>query len=203
MDTLGPMTIDAMRRAALPLLADTLTAAAAVANRSSGWLPPCLKCSVAREFYNMTQSRIASYTNYRFWPEMLSSGGLPASIAAGLGRFRQTHGGELLGMTRFESWMDDWPLPNVALWWLDQDPGSTIGSASRFSLATLAHLAHHSTRGTFTAFEQANWADNQADNCVPSQLVVPMLLTHAFVHIARPAASQQIRFEIEFVNRIC
>lgn len=173
-----------MNYSAVQLQHDTLSMVA-TSVEASGWLPPCHKCSVSSAFENMTESRIASYTNYRFWPEMLSSGGLPSLVAEGLGRYRQSHGGELLGMTRFEQWVDDWPVADVALWWLSLEPNSTVGSAERFSIATLAHLAHHSTRGTFTAFEQANYADNQADNCVPSQLVVPTLLTHMLVHVTQ------------------
>ena len=192
-----------MSHAAAQLQNDT-SAVVATSAQASGWLPPCLKCLPSAEapFGNMTQSTIASYTNYRFWPEMLSSGGLLDSVAEGLGRYRQSHGGELLGMTRFEQWVDDWPVTNVALWWLSLEPNSTIGSAERYSLITLAHLAHHSTRGTFTAFEQANWADSQADNCVPSQLVVPMLLTNMLVHVTEtPAVAAEERVSTIWLHR--
>ena len=185
------------------LLNNTL-AAVAVSVDASGYLPPCLKClqSVKSPFQNMTQDRISSYTNYRFWPEMLSSGGLPGSVAEGLGRYRQSHEGELLGMTRFEQWVDDWPEADVALWWLSLEPKSPVGSAERFTMATLAHLAHHSTRGTFTAFEQANYADSQADNCVPSQLVVPMLLTHMLVHTMQtPGVAAEERVSTLWLHR--
>ena len=43
---------------------------------------------------------------------------LPQDPSTYLGVFRQARGGEILGMTRFETWMDDWPLAGVALWWL-------------------------------------------------------------------------------------
>jgi hypothetical protein len=203
--TLGNVaSVADMKSAAAQLREDTLAAVATSADAASGWLPPCLKCLRSAEvaFQNMTQSRIASYTNYRFWPEMLSSGGLPALVAEGLGRYRQSHGGELFGMTRFSTWMDDWPLPNVALWWLDLWPNSSIGSANRFSMATLSHLSHHSTRGTFTAFEQANWADSQADNCVPSQLVVPLLLPHMLVHVTQtPGVQAEKRVSTIWLHR--
>eukprot|EP01050_Picozoa_sp_SAG11_P007384 SAG11_NODE_614_length_8201_cov_3.608121_3_plen_647_part_00 len=134
----------------------------------------------------MTESRIASYTNYRFWPEMFASAGLPPDVAAKLGGFRRTHGGEILGTTRFITWLDDWPVQAIALWWLELNQTalgkSSMGSADHYALAMLSHLSHHSSRGTFTAYEQANWADNQADNCVPSQLVVPTMLVHSLVH---------------------
>jgi hypothetical protein len=184
--SLGNTSVAAMRNAATELLSDT-QAAIVQTQRSTGWVPPCLRCSAATTpFDNMTESRIASYTNYRFYPEMFSSGGLPTDVAMKLGEFRRTHGGEILGMTRFITWLDDWPIQAIALWWLELEEAalgnSSMGSADHIALAAISHLAHHSSRGTFTAYEQVNWADNQADNCVPSQLVVPTLLVHSLVH---------------------
>lgn len=177
---LGNTSVAAMQHAAAQLLSDS-RAAIAQSQHSSGWIPPCLDCpSAASPFMNMTESRIASYTNYRFYPEMFSSGGLPADVASRLGQFRRTHGGEILGMTRFETWLDDWPLQAIALYWLELEGNFSLGSADHYAMAMISHIAHHSARGTFTAYEQSNWADNQADNwCGSSRLfcTVPFILT--------------------------
>ena len=183
--SLGITSVAAMRDAAAQLLSDT-RAAIAHTQHSTGWVPPCLNCSAAATPFNtLTESRIASYTNYRFYPEMMSSGGLSTDVATKLGEFRRSHGGELLGMTRFETWLDDWPIQAMALWWLELEEttgNSSMGSADHYAMTMLSHIAHHSSRGTYTAYEQANWADNQADNCVPSQLAAPTLLLHSLVH---------------------
>lgn len=186
---LGNNTIAGVQAVANQLLRDTSAAARTVYNQTTGWLPPCVGCPGAGvPFANMTASPLASYTNYRFWPEAMSSGMLPSGMAAGIARYRRSHGGEILGMTRFLRWMDDWPLPGVVLSRLDSDAQQ---QGSRYAMTLLAHVSHHSSRGTYTAYEQSNYADNRADNCVPSQLIAPLLLTHMFVHAA--TLSMQIR----------
>lgn len=126
-------------------------------------------------FDRMTQDRFASYTNYRYWLEMLSAGLLPPEMRDAIIAYRLSHGGELLGMTRFMGHLDDWPYAHYAWGMLSAD------RVEHYLLGFYAHLAHHQTPGTFTAYEQVGIRGNAerhnvADYCVPSQLVVPLLL---------------------------
>ena len=53
---------------------------------------------------------MASYTNYRYWPELLSSGLLPSEQANRVVAARLMAGGQFCGMSRFAGHLDDWPL---------------------------------------------------------------------------------------------
>jgi hypothetical protein len=122
----------------------------------------------------MTQDRLASYTNYRYWPESLSAGCLPAQFDRILLDYRAAHGGDLLATTRFSGHLDDWPFYHQAYGLLAQD------RVANYLLGYYAHVAHHQTAGTFTAFEQVPIVGEgsrreAADYCVPSQLTAPIL----------------------------
>lgn len=128
-------------------------------------------------FRRMTESREASYTNYRFWPEMLSSGIVPKKLAEAIVRWRQTHGGELMGMTRFANWLDDWPVWHYAQGLL------RLGRQVEYTLLMWAHLLHHQMPGWWVAYEQVDvvpdehgWRRPKAGQVVPSQLTVPLML---------------------------
>ena len=58
----------------------------------------------------VTELNETSYANYRYWPELLSSGILPDDMANRLVNARLNGGGQFCGMTRFMNWLDDWPL---------------------------------------------------------------------------------------------
>ncbi len=137
------------------------------------YLPPIVGLNKP-PFQTMTQDRLASYTNYRYWPESLSAGCLPPRFDRMILDYRQAHGGELLAMTRFIKHLDDWPFYHQAYGLLAQD------RVPNFLLAYYAHVAHHQTQGTFTAYEQVPIVGEgsrreQADYCVPSQLTAPIL----------------------------
>jgi hypothetical protein len=122
----------------------------------------------------MTENTLASYTNYRYYPEMLSSDILPPSYANAIINYRSRNGGEMMGMTRFVGHLDDWPMMNYAYALLVQD------RVKHYQLAFYADMAHHRMPGTFSAFEQVNILDTTnrtyaADYCVPAQLITPML----------------------------
>ncbi|HQK93648.1 MAG TPA: hypothetical protein PLD23_09095 [Armatimonadota bacterium] len=135
---------------------------------------------IAEPFGSMTEGRLESYTNYRYWPEMLDAGLLDADTVDAILDFRRAHGGELLGTTRFERQMDDWPFARVAYALLER------GRVDQYLLGLYGHLAHHQMRGTFTAYEQVDigWQDERryrADYCVPAQLTIPLMLKWALV----------------------
>ena len=127
-----------------------------------------------KPFDRMTQDRFASYTNYRYWIEMLSSGFLRPQWHDAIIDYRTTHGGDLLGTTRFSGHLDDWPFAGYAYGLLLRD------RVRPYLLGFYGDLAVHRMRGTFTAYEQVAirglaGRDYMADYCVPAQLVTPLL----------------------------
>lgn len=127
-----------------------------------------------RPFDTMTQDAFASYTNYRYWVEMLSAGVLRPEWHDAILDYRRAHGGEMLGTTRFGGHLDDWPFAGYAYGLLLRD------QIDRFLLGLYGDLALHRMHGTFTAFEQVAVRSQPrayvADYCVPSQLVVPLMV---------------------------
>jgi len=152
----------------------TLILDAIAAVTDSGVAPPFIP-PVARPmtpFATMTQDRFASYTNYRYWPELLSSGSLSSEQMRALVSYRVTHGGEAGGMTRFQNQADNWPTAHYAAALLD------LGRVQDCERLLLSHVAGHMTNDTWTAYEQVSLEGNpyrepRADYCVPAQLVAP------------------------------
>jgi len=129
---------------------------------------------IAHPFESMTADPVASYTNYRYWPEMLSADYLLPEWHDAIIAYRASHGGELLGTTRFLDRLDDWPYAHHACGLLLR------GRVRHFLLGFYGHLAIHHTRGTFMAYEQVAIRGKAArsyvtDYCVPAQLVTPLL----------------------------
>jgi len=127
-----------------------------------------------RPFGRMTQDRFASYTNYRYWIEMLSAGFLRSDWHDAIVEYRTAHGGELFGTTRFSGHLDDWPYAGYAYGLLHRD------RVRHFLLGFYGDLAIHRMRGTFTAYEQVairglGRRTYTADYCVPAQLVTPLM----------------------------
>ncbi len=145
------------------------------------FIPPCPEWT--QPFEHMTEDTcypgskdkllVSSYTNYRFYPEMLSAGIMNHELSEIILKFRKVRGGEFLGITRFkphneEVLLDDWPLYNQ-LWAL-----LNLGKAREFLLALYAHMAHHQGRYTFFAPESTGFDQLDSIHCVPSQLTVPL-----------------------------
>ena len=115
----------------------------------------------------ITGSRIGSYTNYRYWPELLSSGLLPPELAGRVVRARLEFGGQFVGMSRFADWLDDWPL-------FDHIAGlHRYGFKSDLLLCLYGHIAYNQAEGHLTAYEQFTFPPGRekAAYCLPSQLV--------------------------------
>jgi hypothetical protein len=129
------------------------------------WLPPQLVSGPKPAC--LTATTEASYTNYRYWPELLSSGLLPPAWANRIVEARLVAGGQFCGMTRFENHLDDWPLAEYlyALW--------SLGRKSDFLLSLYGHVAYHQAEGHLTAYEQVSFPPGKrvADYCLPCQLV--------------------------------
>jgi hypothetical protein len=133
------------------------------------WLSPQLE-PVARPD-NLTASELASYTNYRYWPELLSSGLLPPELAHRVVDARLAGGGQFCGMTRFCDWsdnaLDDWPLADYlyGIW--------QLGRKDDFMLSLFGHLAYHQAEGHLSAYEVVTFPPGRERSpyCLPCQLV--------------------------------
>ncbi len=136
------------------------------------WLRPMLEPEREGYFERpqgcITANRLGSYTNYRYWPELMSSEVLTGAWMQRIVDARLTGGGQFCGMTRFEDHLDDWPLMDYleGLWQLDQ--------RGDYSLCLWGHLCYHQAEGHLTAYEQVTLPPGKpvADYCLPCQLVV-------------------------------
>jgi hypothetical protein len=136
------------------------------------WLRPMLEAE--REGYferpqeSVIANRLGSYTNYRYWPELMSSGVLPETWMQRIVHARLTGGGQFCGVTRFEDHLDDWPLMDYmeGLW--------QLGRREDYRLCLWGHLCYHQAEGHLTAYEQVTFPPGRkvADYCLPCQLVV-------------------------------
>lgn len=159
--------IPAVQKAAAELAADTLRAVRRTwpQDPADWWLPPQVG-AVARPSC-LTGSAKACYTNYRYWPDLLSSGLLPKNLAHRVVEARLSAGGQFCGMTRFADHLDDWPLADYlyGLW--------SLGRKSDFLLSLFGHIAYHQAEGHLTAYEQVTFPPGRrvADYCLPCQLV--------------------------------
>lgn len=160
-------TIATTRKVADALSRDTLGAIGKTwpADPADWWLPAQIKTSERPTC--LTGSTEASYTNYRYWPELLSSGLLPAPMAHRLVEARLSAGGQFCGMTRFAGHLDDWPLADYlyGLW--------SLGRKNDFLRSLYGHVAYHQAEGHLTAYEQVSFPPGKrvADYCLPCQLV--------------------------------
>lgn len=149
-----------------------------VQSQGRPFLPPI--AGDCKPFGRMTENTLASYTNYRYWLEMLSARCLEAKQEEMILDYRQHVGGELLATTRFANHLDDWPYYHQAFGLLSHD------RIDRYLLGYFAHIAHHQTPGTFTAYEQVpirGWRFRRqvADYCIPSQLTAALMTRWMFV----------------------
>jgi len=121
----------------------------------------------------------ATYANYRYYPELLETGWLSAEDAAWVVKYRETHNGEIHGMTLFSpagwgSRADNWPIASYGRGLLE------YGMRDRFDRVLKAMLDNYLTEDTFTAYEQVfNEGDPRrpgAPACVPAQLAFPRML---------------------------
>jgi hypothetical protein len=132
------------------------------------WLPAYKGSTVQPK--NLTDGVEASYTNYRYWPELLSSDILSPDMANRLVDTRLHKGGQFCGMTRFADWLDDWPLNDYlqGLW--------RLGRKKDFLYSLYGHISYHQCAGHLTAYEQMSFpgdpgGSKRADYCLPCQLV--------------------------------
>ena len=133
------------------------------------WLRPTVE--QAHELIDRSQpvtvTRLGSYTNYRYWPELLSSGVLPRRWMRRIVESRLRSGGQWCGCTRFMARLDDWPLMEYldGLWALEELPD--------YLLSLWGHVHFHLAQEHLTAYEQVSLPPGTkcADYCLPCQLV--------------------------------
>ena len=127
--------------------------------------------------------RLASYTNYRIYPEMLSSTLLPAETAREIVNFRRARGGDFHGATTFRIFrdfpplarcLDDWPLCNML------KGLAHYGEYGEFIRLLAGHMALHQSRGTFFAPEMSFRDRLDSTFCTPSQMTVPLAVRYLF-----------------------
>lgn len=129
---------------------------------------------------SLTATRESTYTNYRYYPELLETGFLHRADALLLVKIREERGGEYDGMTLFFSekdsalHLDDWTLASYGKGLM------ALGERERFLHTLLVHTHMYMTQDTQTAYEQITLGDKTrqpyADWCVPCQLVTPRML---------------------------
>ena len=118
-----------------------------------------------------------TYSNYRYYPEALCSMLLPSDLADNIVKMREALGGELLGMTRFRSWVDNWPVLHYARFLIES------GRIEKYLLLLYSHTAHHGRPDLMAYYEQI-FIDGsvKAHDCVPSLLTNPIMLAWMFAY---------------------
>ncbi len=158
------------RRVAAALAEDTLRAIRHTwpADPWEWWLPAQVeRLQPPSPFTSLVQWDESAYTNYRYWPELLSSGLLPAEMGNRIVESRLSAGGQFCGMTRWSDCLDDWPLADYlyGLW--------SLGRKNDFLLTLYGHTAYSQAEGHLTAYESVTFPPGRkhADYCLPCQLV--------------------------------
>ena len=161
-------------------IANAVALAAAYDAAGPVWVPPlAVPGGRLPPFQSMTESILASYTNFRYAAELVSADILAPSFARAVLDFRATHGGTVSGLTRYLAHLDDMASAGYAWAHLWQ------GRVDRFLLLTTGHAANYAARGTFSATEQVpfetdseglwrdylwSYLEGGIDACVPSLL---------------------------------
>jgi len=110
------------------------------------------------------------YANYRYYPESLSAMLLPKELADGAERLREELGGEILGMTRFRSWVDNWPVLHHARFLIETD------RIDKYLLLLYSHTELHGNRERLCYYEQIKlFGRVSAHDCLPSLLTTPCM----------------------------
>lgn len=124
---------------------------------------------------------VCSYTNYRFYPEMLSARILDDDLVNEIVNFRKNHNGDFHGATAFRIFrdykpyrycLDDWPIYHYLKGLADSK------NEDEFIRILAGHMALHQSRGTFFAPEMSFRDYLDSTHCVPSQLIVPLAMSY-------------------------
>eukprot|EP01064_Diplonema_japonicum_P005793 TRINITY_DN1382_c1_g2_i1.p1 TRINITY_DN1382_c1_g2~~TRINITY_DN1382_c1_g2_i1.p1 ORF type:complete len:871 (+),score=191.10 TRINITY_DN1382_c1_g2_i1:40-2652(+) len=178
------------------------------------FIPPYAGLNIV-PFKTMVQDTMASYSNFRYYSEMLSSGFMNASLSVMLQEFRESHEGMLSGMTRYTNHLDDMPAVGYAL------SSALTSRIPSFQTLMFGHIANYQSRGSFMSTEQLSlYGDGNTnsyraylnaapgatqpnevdiDFCVPSSSLIAFMLKYSLmlqeidldeVHLLRGAPSR-------------
>lgn len=114
------------------------------------FLPPYAQKNTT-PYKSMTDTREASYSNFRFWSETLLADVLPRDAEAAWLDYHNNKGGRVGGASRWSTHLDDMP---VAGW------GYGALSHNRtqdFNALLYGHMATYQSRGSFHATEQLSY----------------------------------------------
>jgi hypothetical protein len=118
-----------------------------------------------------------TYANYRYYPESLSAMLLKKEHADGLYNMRKSLGGNLVGMVRFRSWLDDWTATSYARFLIETD------RIEDYLLLLYAHTKHHGHPELLCYYEQVKpYGAMSANDCVPSLLTTPIMCAWIFAY---------------------
>lgn len=127
-----------------------------------------------------------TYANYRYYPEMLSTMYLDEEQEKAIVKMREALGGEILGMTRFRGWLDDWPVLHYARFLIERE------YIDKYLLLLYAHTNHHGRPDLMSYYEQVSITNGVvAPDCVPSLLTTPVMTAWMFLY--ETMASNEIR----------
>jgi len=120
------------------------------------------------------------YANYRYYPEILSSGLLPDEYGRSVIKMREAIGGDFLGMIRWGEGADDWPAYNLAIYYMEK------GLKDKFLRLLYAHAAHHGLIDFHIFYEQirldGDFMTVRADTSIPSILLVNLMINMMFCY---------------------
>jgi len=120
------------------------------------------------------------YSNYRYYPELLSACLLTPEQEETIDALRANYGGELLGMIRFNRWVDDWPAYNMAIHYMER------GLTDKFLLLLAAHARCHGLPDFHIYYEQVGFRNGcsyaRADSSTPSILLNNIMLNFMFCY---------------------
>ena len=118
-----------------------------------------------------------TYANYRYYLEALSAMLLEEKQGEAIVALREALGGEYLGMTRFYSWLDDWPVVHYARYLLE------TGRIPKYLLLLYAHTAHHGNPDLMCYYEQVTTqGEVVAPDCVPALLTTAIMTAWMFAY---------------------
>ena len=92
--------------------------------------------------------QLSNYANFRFFSETLLGGVLAPEYELAIMRYRETHRGTLIGMTRFRDSFDDMPILGYGWGDLHHD------RIQSFHTLLAGHSANYLSRGTHWGTEQ-------------------------------------------------
>ena len=159
-----------------------------------GGFPP-YSVAQSEPFCDCGSSVERAYANYRYYPEMLSSGAFDRESMLSIIEVREKCRGEVSGMTRLY-WpeavcevADHWTVCAYARGLLE------CGEKERFMALLRSHLLDYISPDLFYAYETVTVSGSPrrawSDWCVPAQLALPRMLLWSFVYTTREGAEHR------------